>query len=430
MRLACPRVPGPGRNDPLVAAFPFRPLQAVAGAAVLTLNLLASDWPQWRGPNRDGISAETGWSSAWPKEGLKQVWKAEVGAGYGSVAVSRGRLYVMGNTADQDTVYCLDANSGAAIWTHTYACPAKDPNWFHGPRCTPSVDDDRVYTISRQGQLFCLATANGAVKWSADLVKDFKAEVPFYGYSLSPLIEGDRVMVEVGGPGASVVAFDKRSGAVVWQAGDDPASFSSPVAFDLQGERCVVVFTANGPVGRRAKDGVELWRFPWKTNPEIHAATPLVQGDKVFISSGYGAGCALIDVGTAPPTLVWKSKGMRNHFSTCVLWQGHLYGFDENTLKCIEFATGDVKWVEKKYGKGSLMLADGKLLLYSQRGQLGLAAATPDGYGELAFIQALEVRPEYPGKAEKQTWAVPVLANGRIYCRSQDDLVCLDARGF
>ena len=387
----------------------------------------ALDWPQWRGPNRDGISLEAGWSTNWPKEGLKELWKAEIGTGYGSVAVSQGRLFVMGNAAEQDTVYCLDASTGKEIWKHTYACAAKDPSWYHGTRCTPSVDGDRVYTVSRQGHLFCLAAATGQVKWARNFTNDFRAQVPFYGYALSLLVGGEFVIVEPAAPGASVVAFDKHSGKVVWQAGSDPASFSSPVAFDLNGERCVVVFTAAGPVGRRVKDGTELWRYVWKTNPEIHAATPIVQGTRVFISSGYGAGCASIDVSATPPKTIWKNKTMRNHFSTCVLWKEHLYGFDETTLKCLDFATGEVKWEEKKYGKGTLMGADDRLLVYSQRGELGLVEATPARYKELAFIQAIKVREEYPGKAEKQTWAVPVLANGRIYCRSQDDLVCLNA---
>lgn len=229
-------------------------------------------------------------------------------------------------------------------------------------------------------------------------------------------------------PGASVVALEKETGKVLWKAGNDRAGYSSPVAFDLKGRRCLAVFTAGGPVVRQLKDGGEVWRFGWKTAYEVNAATPIVSEGKLFISSGYNRGCALFDLSSNPPAPVWQSKVIRNHANSCVLWQGHVYGFDESQLKCIEWATGEMKWGEGKYRKGSVTLADGKLILYSEDGKLGIAEATPAAYKELAFTQAIKVRGDYPGKAQTPTWAVPVLANGRIYCRSQDDLVCLDVK--
>jgi len=400
------------------------------GTLVLSLALPAgaADWPQWRGPNRDGISMEKGWSVSWPKEGLRQVWKAQIGTGYGTVAVSKGHLYVLGNTADKDTAYCLDSGTGKEVWKFTYDCAAKDPNGYHGVRSTPTVDGDLVFITSRHGHLFCLGAGDGKVKWSKQYGKDYGAKTPTWGFAGSPLVEGDLLIVEPGGPGASVVALKKATGEEVWKSGSAPASYSSPVIQNLNGERCVVVFSAQGAAGRRVKDGKELWGFPWKTSYDVNAATPIIDGSKVFVSSGYGTGCALYDVSSNPPRELWKNKNMRNHVNSCVLWKGYLYGFDENSLKCLDFATGEVKWSEGKYGKGSLMLADGKLLLYSERGQLGLAEPAPEGYKELAFIQALPVRENYPGGAAKQTWAAPVLANGKIYCRSQDDLVCLDVK--
>jgi outer membrane protein assembly factor BamB len=407
----------------------------------------ADDWPQWHGPNRDGISKETGWLATWPAEGPKRLWQAEVGTGYGTVSVSKGRLYVLGNTDNTDTVYCLDANTGASVWKHSYPCLAKDERaGFHGPRSTPTVDGDRVYTLSRHGHLFCLDAASGSVKWSKELVNDLGGSEPVdgdntgWGYALSPLVEGDVLIVEAGGkgasaqepasaaPGASVVALEKETGKVLWKAGNDRPGYSSPVAFDLKGRRCLAVFTAGGPVVRQLKDGGEVWRFSWKTSYEVNAATPIVSEGKLFISSGYNRGCALFDLSSNPPAPVWQSKVIRNHANSCVLWQGHVYGFDESQLKCIEWATGEMKWGEGKYRKGSVMLADGKLILYSEDGKLGIAEATPAGYKELAFTQAIKVRDSYPGKAQKPTWAVPVLANGRVYCRSQDDLVCLDVK--
>jgi outer membrane protein assembly factor BamB len=334
----------------------------------------------------------------------------------------------MGNTADQDSVYCLDANTGKEIWKFTYDCSAKDRNGYHGVRCTPTVDGDLVFTTSRQGHLFCLGATDGKVKWSKEFGKDFGGKTPTWGFSISPLVEGELLIVEPGGPEASVVALKKSTGEEVWRSAGSPAGYSSPIAYDLNGERCVAVFGAQGASGRRVKDGKELWSFPWKTSYDVNAATPIIEGSKVFVSSGYGVGCGLYDISANPPRELWKNKNMRNHVNSCVLWKGYLYGFDENSLKCLDLATGEAKWSEGKYGKGSVMLADGKLLLYSERGQLGLAEPNPEGYKEIAFFQALEVRQSYPGGASKQTWAAPVLANGKIYCRSQDDLVCLDAR--
>jgi outer membrane protein assembly factor BamB len=414
-----------------VPGFFGRPVQPWLTAAAMSLAAvcaLGDDWPQWRGPHRDGISQEKGWSHAWPADGPKQVWKADIGLGYGTVSVSRGRLYVMGNTADTDTVYCLHAHTGAVVWKHSYPATAKDPNGYPGPRCTPTVDGATVFTVGRHGQLFALDAATGEVRWSKDYKKDFGAEVPTWGYSTSPLVEGNLVIVETSGQGASVVAFDKATGKVAWQNGNDPAAYSSPVAFDSKGERCLAVLSAPGLVFRSAKDGRELGRFPWKTSYDVNAATPIIAGDKVFISSGYNKGCALIQVGASAPTAVWETKKMRNHANSCVLWQGHLYGFDESELKCIELATGEVKWGEKKYGKGSLMLADGKLILYSNRAKLGVAQASPEGYRELALAQVIQIK-QYPPGANPDTWAAPVLAQGKIYCRSLDDLVCLDAKG-
>jgi outer membrane protein assembly factor BamB len=388
--------------------------------------VLADDWPQWRGPNRNGISREKGWLTNWPAEGPQQLWKANVGTGYSAMSVSKGKLFTMGNTEDIDIVYCLDAKTGKEIWKHTYPCPAKDPNGYPGTRCTPTVDADRVYTVSRQGQFFCLNVADGKVLWSKDYAKDFKAPVPepganqWWGYAGSPLIEKEVVIFETGAPGASVVACNKKTGDVVWKNGDDGVGYSSIVAFTYKGDRCLAVFCAPGIVGRSAKDGKELWRHPWKTSYNVNAATPIIDGDKVFISSGYNTGCALIQFSETPPKVLWQNKNMRNHVNSSVLWKDHLYGFDEKELRCLDFKTGEVKWSEKSFGKGSLMLADGKLIIFSDAGKLAVAEPSPDAYKELSAFQAL---------GGKNTWTVPTLANGKIYCRSWENLVCLDVSG-
>ncbi|MBM3830469.1 MAG: alcohol dehydrogenase [Verrucomicrobia bacterium] len=378
------------------------------------------DWPQWRGPKRDGISREKGFTAEWPKEGPRRLWSARVGVGYSSMAVVGGRVYTMGNLADVDHVTCLDAASGKLLWDYKYPCLAADPNGYPGPRCTPTVDGGLVFTVSRMGHLLCLNATNGALVWGRHLVTDFGGLLPTWGYSGSPLVEGEMLIVEPGSIGRSVIALEKRTGRVVWANGTYPAAYSSPLAFDLARDRAVVVFNAVGLTARAVSNGRILWHQPWTTTYNVNAATPIVLDDKIFISSGYGSGCALLQVTANSVRPVWSSKNMRNHMNSCVLWQGHLYGFDESQLRCLDLITGAVKWSTPAYGKGSLMLVDGRLLLYGERGRLGLADATPAGFKETAGAQVI---------GGNSTWAPPVLSNGHIYCRSLAELICLDVSG-
>jgi outer membrane protein assembly factor BamB len=389
---------------------------------ILATNAWSEDWPRWRGPNVNGISTETGWLTTWPANGPKRVWEAKVGIGYSTVSVSKGRLFTMGNTDDQDTVYCLDALTGKELWKHTYACKQKDPNGYHGTRGTPTVDGNRIYTVSREGHLFCLDFDGGKVIWSKNYVTDFGAKIPTWGFAISPLVEGDLLITEPGGQGASLVAFNKADGKVVWQSGNDPAAYSSPIAYTWKDERCVAILHAPALVAYSMKEGKELWRFPWKTSYDVNAATPIIDNDKAFISSGYNTGCALIEFSSQPPKVLWQNKNMRNHVNSCVLWKEHLYGFDEGQLKCLELKTGEVKWTEKAYGKGSLLLAGDKFIIYSDRGLVAVVEASPTGCKEISRYQALEAT----ASQGKDTWASPVLANGKLYCRSLENLVCLD----
>jgi outer membrane protein assembly factor BamB len=395
-------------------------LLALAPGASGAAPEISTDWPQWRGPHRDGISAETGWSTNWPKEGPRRLWAANVGVGFSSVSTSGGKLFTMGNIRETDYVICIDSATGGPLWRYGYPCPAKDPMGYNGTRCTPTLDGRNVYTLGREGQLLCINIDTGKLLWSVHLLKDFAIFAPQWGFSGSPLIEGGMVIVETGGPNHAVAALDKLNGKVVWANGSDTVGYSSPVGFEFGGQRCLAVFSAAGLSAREARTGRMLWQFPWKTQFDVNAATPIIFSDKAFISSGYNSGCALIQFTGNNPRAVWSSKQMRNHFSSCVLWQEHIYGFDESTLKCLDLLTGAVKWATPRLGKGSLMLADGKLICLSETGRLVLAPATPSGYKEIASGQVV---------GGKSTWAVPVLSNGRIYCRSQENLVCLDVRG-
>jgi outer membrane protein assembly factor BamB len=383
-----------------------------------------TDWSQWRGPNRDGISSEKGWSTAWPAEGPKQLWSLSVGTGYSTVSVSRGRVYTMGNEDKKDTIYCLDADTGAEIWTHSYTCTTESGG-HPGPASTPTVDGQYVYTLSREGHFFCFDADSGRVAWSKHLRKDFGAKSPEWDFASSPLILDNMVIVDAG----MAVAADRSTGNLIWKTRDYGESwgiknqgggYSSPVVFYLNGSKRLAVFNSSGLVILDPNDGRELMLLPWKTSYNVNAATPIVSGDKIFISSGYNVGCALAQVSGDKLATIWQNKNMRNHFNSCVLWEGHLYGFDESQLRCLDWETGDVKWTQRGLGKGSLMLADGKLIIMSDKGKLVIAEASPDGFKELASTKILS----------GLCWTVPVLSNGRIYCRNHEgELLCLDVKG-
>lgn len=399
---------------------------ARAAFALLSLALLstapaasAADWPQWRGPTRDGISTETGWSHAWGREGPTVLWKAQVGIGCSSFSAAGDRAYTMGNKANVDTVYCFDVQSGKILWSHAY--PQKlDPNLYEGgPGCTPAIDGDRVYTLSKQGLLFCLR--EGKVVWKRDLAADFGAKMPKWGWNNSPLVLGDRLLLDVGGKGSSAVALDKLTGKVLWKAGDDPAAYSSPIVVRSEGGDAQVAFlNAWGLVVRSASDGREHWRFPWKTNYDCNAAIPVIVGDAIFLSSGYGHGCALVQPGAGGAKALWSHKDMRNHVNSSVLWQGHLYGFDESSFNCLDAATGAVKWKQPGLGKGSLVIADGKLAIMAEQGKLVIARPSPAKFEKLAEAQILP---------SSRCWVTPTLSNGRLFARNNlGDVVAVDLR--
>lgn len=374
----------------------------------------ANDWYRWRGPEANGISMETGWSANWPDSGPKQLWKAEVGTGFASFAVSQGRVFTMGNTNDTDTVFCFDAASGKVIWHYSY--PSKlDPNMYEGgPSATPTVDGDRVYTVSKQGMVHCLEVATGKVVWSKNVAEEVKAKAPRWGFSGSAFVEGDLCILNIGSSGTAV---DKHTGKVVWSSEPDEAGYATAVPFANGDEPAVVLVVKREVVALRVKDGKEIWQYPWKTTPDINAADTVVQDKRIFVSSGYNHGAAVFDVTEGSPKTVWQNRNMRNQFNSSVLWEGYLYGFDDNKLRCIAFDTGEVKWTEPSPGKGSLMLADGKLIVLGERGELMVAPASPDGFKPISRTQVLN------GKC----WTTPVLSNGRIYCRNAaGNIVCLD----
>jgi outer membrane protein assembly factor BamB len=384
----------------------------------------SKEWPQFRGLNRDGISSETGLLKTWPATGPKVVWRVPVGDGYSSMAVTGGRLYTMEAKGDDEFVVCLDAPTGKEIWR-----VRSDVNFMNdqgnGPRATPTVENGIVYALGAQAKLYALDAKDGKKIWRKDLQKELGAKLPIWGYASSPLVEGNLLVVPVGGSEQNaIVAFDKGNGSIIWKSQTDEPGYSSPIAITVNGLRQIIAFSGTALYSLSPKDGTMLWRYPWKTDWFVNAATPIfIPDDKLFISTSYDHGGALLRVKVigdkASVEEVYLTKEMKNHFNSSVLYEGHLYGFDNSVLKCLDAATGEEKWSKSGMGKGSLILADGHLIVLSERGLLALVEATPVEYREKASAQVLQ------GKC----WTHPSLSNGKLYLRNQKELVCLDVTG-
>lgn len=384
----------------------------------------AADWPQWRGPHRDGISPETGLLESWPAGGPRLVWKTQgLGEGYSSFAVAGDRLYTQGQQGNQEFVLAFDTNTGKQLW--------KVPNGraYHesrgnGPRGTPTTDGDRLYALAADGTLACLRAATGERVWGLSLIDKFGGHVPTWGISESPLIDGDRVIVTPGGPGASVVALEKLKGDLLWKSQSDPAGYSSPIAFDAGGSRKVVVFTAHGAIALDMKNGDFQWRYDKVANRTANIATPIVHDGYVFLSSDYGTGCALLKLTASTKAVnaseVYFNRDMRNHYTTSVLVGDHLYGFSSGILTAMKFLTGEVAWRDRSVGKGNVIYAEGNLYAFGEDGVVGLIRAAPQSYQEKSRF---EIR-----KGSYPTWTPPVIANGKLFLRDQDNLYCYDIK--
>jgi outer membrane protein assembly factor BamB len=389
---------------------------------------LTGGWPQWRGPNRDGVSRETGLLTEWPSEGPPLCWQQNLGRGFSAPVVAHNRVYTLSaSTPTDEVVACWDAATGRSLWRFAY------PNQYEermgsGPRSTPAVDGDRIYTVGPTGILHCLRAGTGELVWRHDLLDEFHAPRPQYGVAFSPLIDGDVVYVLPGGEkGNSVAAFDKYTGRLVWQALEDPVGYSSPILVTAAGVRQLLVLTNMALVSLSPRDGAVLWRYPWVTPNGFNIATPIALDNYVFLSSGYGKGCTLLEIGTNPAGSlaarpVYEHNRMRNYFSSSVCYRGYLYGFDNSDLVCMDVRTGKTLWREKgirSFKKGSLLISDGHLIILSEYGKLHLAEATPEGYREKAHFQV----------SENKCWTVPILAAGRLYVRDESCLRCFDLRG-
>ena len=386
---------------------------------------VVADWPQWQGPDRTGMSKETGLLKAWPSGGPAVVWSSQgLGKGYGSMAVAGERIFLQGMVGNTSTVFALNRADGKGVWSKALG-RAESNDQGPGPRGTPTVDGDRLYVLTENGDLACLKT-DGTAVWQRNILKDFGGRQLRWLISESPLVDGPHLIVSPGGPGAGMVKLDKMTGKTVWQSKDlsDAAGYSSPIVADVGGVRTYMTLTSGGGVGVRASDGKLMWHYERAANNVANITTPIFFDNKVFYTSAYDTGAGLVGLsaqnGEVKAKEIYFTREMKNHHGGVILYNGYLYGFSDSILTCLEFATGKQMWRDRSVGKGSIMFADGNLYIQGENNLVGLAEASPNGYKEHGRFPI----------ADKglPSWAHPVVSDGRLYVRNQDTLVAYDIK--
>ena len=388
----------------------------------------AGDWPQWRGPNRDESSTETGLLKQWPASGPKRAWLFEnAGQGYSGFSIAAGKLFTTGTRDGKEILLALDANTGKELWAATIG-DILGNGWGDGPRGTPTVDADRVYSLSGKGNLVCAQVATGKVLWTKSM-QDLGGKTPGWGYTESPLVDGKLVVATPGGDKGTMAAFDKMTGAVVWQSKEitEGAQYSSIVPATINGKKQYVQLVMQTLFGVDAATGKVIWRSPWSGKTAV-IPTPIVKGDEVFISSGYGVGCKKVKVNGSEATDVFLNKDLENHHGGVILVGDHLYGHSKDGWTCMAFADGSVTWKEKAaFGKGAIGHADGMFYcLEEQSGSVALIEASPGGWSEKGRFK---LDPQTTIRSAKgKIWTHPVIANGKLYLRDQNLISCYDVK--
>jgi outer membrane protein assembly factor BamB len=406
----------------------FRIAWAVAAALAATVvTQAANDWPQYLGPSRNGIYAGPALADSWGANGPKAVWRKQVGQGFAGPAVVGNRVILFHRVGNEEVLESLDAATGNSMWRYAYPTGYRDDFGFDaGPRAVPVVADGVIYTFGAEGQLHAVDLAKGTRLWSEDTMKRFGVPKGFFGAAGSPLVEGGRVIANVGGDKAGIVAFEAKTGKVLWTATDDDASYSSGVAATIGGRRLGVFLTRDSLVGLDPASGMVQFQRRWRARvaASVNAATPIIVGDEIFVSAQYGPGAGVLRVNGSQLTDVWTSDDvLSNHYATSVFYNGYLYGFHGRqefgpSFRAVEFQTGTVKWSQEQFRAGSVLLAGDRLLITREGGELVLASASPQAFNPIARAQILQgvVRP------------YPALADGLLYVRNENTLACLDLR--
>ena len=399
----------------------------VAAGAGTVAQEVARDWPQHLGPERNGVYTGPALAESWGAQGPRAVWRKSVGQGFSGPVVAQGRVILFHRVGNEEVVEALDARTGAPQWRYAYATGYRDDFGFdEGPRAVPVVADGIVYTFGAEGQLHALDLAKGTRLWSEDTMRRFKVPKGFFGASGSPLVEGGRVLANIGGPGAGVVAFDAKTGKVLWTATDDQASYSSAAGATIAGRRFALFLTRAGLLGLDPATGTIEFQRPWRARmaSSVNAATPLVVGDLIFVSAQYGPGAGVLRLQGRTLTELWASDDvLSNHYATSVHFDGHLYGYHGRqefnpSFRAVDLRTGTVRWSEDAFRAGSVILAGNRLVILKETGELILAAASPDRFRPLARAQIL------PATLR----AYPALSDGYLFVRNENTLVCFDLR--
>jgi outer membrane protein assembly factor BamB len=392
---------------------------ATAAPAPVTLA-----WADYRGANRDGHYTQTRIRTAWPPAGLPQLWRVKVGGGYASVVIAEGRVFTIEQRRGEEVVAAYDFDTGRELWTHSWPAHFQESMGGPGPRATPVWHEGKVYALGAEGELRCLRAETGTLVWKKNILSDNGVGNLHWAMSAAPLIVDEKVVVLPGGSGGrSISAYNKNTGEPVWKSLDDRQSYASPMLVRLAGRRQILVVSGSRLLAVTPEDGALLWSYRWEPSPDINASQPIVVDENhVFVSSAYGQGAALVKITARGDSLqaeeVWRNTLMKNKFNSSVLHEGNIYGLDEGILACVDARTGERKWKGGRYGFGQVLLADGHLIVLTERGEVALVKATPEAHQEVASFSALS------GK----TWNNPAITDGRLIVRNQTEMASYDIR--
>ena len=425
------------------------PIKRLVHSALVVLagcihDCAADDWPQWRGPNRDGVWNEPGLVEKFADKQLKITWRQPVGSGYSGPTVADGRVYVTDRLVEPtqvERVHAFDAKTGKPLWTHAYNCAYEKVGYTAGPRASVSVDDGRAYALGTMGNLYCLAADTGKVLWSKDCNDEYKIRMPIWGIAASPLIDGDRIIVQIGGEGACLVAFDKRSGQEQWRALDDNASYSAPIIIEQAGRRVLVCWTGDNVVGLDPVSGDVRWKHPFKpAKMVINIATPVLEQNRLFFTSFYDGSLMLaLKSDQTAVDQVWRRSGrdeqhtdsLHSIISTPYLEGDYVYGVDSyGEFRCLDAKTGDRIWeslqpTPKSRWSTIHMVRNGdRMWMFNERGELAIARLSPKGYEEISRTKLIEpTRVQLPQRGGV-CWSHPAFANKHVFARNDEELAC------
>lgn len=383
-------------------------------ALLLALDTYASDWPHWRGPDRDGKVKADGFDPAFGKDGIDITWSADIGVGFTGVTVAGGKAFTAGWNDGKTTFYCFNAKTGRKLWDHSFPTKKYDNLNVGGPSGSAAVAGEHVYHQARDGKLFCYKTSGGVV-WEKDLVAQYGVKVPQWGFSGSPVVIDDTLYIDIG----RIVALNKKTGRQVWKTDDFGPAYSTPAPFAFKGKDYLAVFPKSGLYILERDTGNKVAHQPWQTNYGVHAATPVVIDDKILISSEYNNGCALLQFNGTGLATLWENRNLRQKMGTPLYHEGTFYGFDSTKLTAVDAVTGEEKWNQRGLGHGTLIMAGDTLIVLSDKGEVLAATASPNAFKPITRTKVID--------GDSTIWTGPTLADGMLYIRgSKGKLVCID----